>query len=138
MSKSSARPEGTGRSVSDIANSAAAVDSSRARVVGDPATSAGGRIHPSGWSPPIGTASTIREPVRIEEIQAAIRVTDGDAIAIDAQDTKREHDRLARAGFNVEPTCAVATAALGAYRERGTLDENEDVVVPLTGTGLKN
>ena len=79
----------------------------------------------------------IREPVRIDEIREAIETTDGDAVAIDAEHTEREHDRLGRAGFNVEPTCAVATAALAAYRERGSLDETDDVVVPLTGTGLK-
>ena len=79
----------------------------------------------------------IREPVRAEEIREAIGTTDGDAIAIDAEHTECEHDRLGRAGFNVEPTCAVATAALAEYRERGVLDETDDIVVPLTGTGLK-
>ncbi|PSQ02655.1 threonine synthase, partial [Halobacteriales archaeon QS_5_68_33] len=48
-----------------------------------------------------------------------------------------EHDRLARAGFHVEPTCATATAALDAFRERGTVAPDDDVVVALTGTGLK-
>ncbi|EMA36511.1 pyridoxal-phosphate dependent enzyme [Halococcus hamelinensis] len=80
----------------------------------------------------------IREPVRADEIHEAIETTDGDAIAIDAVATDREHDRLGRAGFNVEPTCAVATAALTEYRDRGVLDDEDDVVVPLTGTGLKN
>jgi len=49
----------------------------------------------------------------------------------------RELDRLHRAGFYTEPTCAVAPAALRALRERGTLAPDDDVVVPLTGSGLK-
>jgi threonine synthase len=37
----------------------------------------------------------------------------------------------------VEPTCATATAALDVYRERGVVADGDDVVVALTGTGLK-
>ena len=53
------------------------------------------------------------------------------------RETERELDRLHRAGFYVEPTCAVAPAALREYRKRGVIEESDDVVVPLTGSGLK-
>lgn len=79
----------------------------------------------------------IREPVRGDEIREAIAETGGDAIAIEKDATERELDRLHRAGFYVEPTCAVAPAALRAYRERGVLKGDDDVVAPLTGSGLK-
>jgi len=79
----------------------------------------------------------IREPVRADEIREAIEITDGDAIAIDEAATERERDRLGRAGFQVEPTSAVATAALAEYRDRGVLSDDADVVVPLTGSGMK-
>jgi threonine synthase len=79
----------------------------------------------------------IREPARGDQIRAAIRETGGDAVAVGPDATEREHDRLARAGFHVEPTCATATAALDIYRERGVVDSEDDVVVALTGTGLK-
>lgn len=79
----------------------------------------------------------IRNPVRADQIIKAIEATDGDAIAVGEQATKRELDRLHRAGFYVEPTCAVAPVALGEYRERGVLEEDADVVVPLTGSGMK-
>jgi threonine synthase len=75
----------------------------------------------------------IREPVRGDEIRQAITETEGNAIAIDADATEREHERLHRAGFPVEPTSAVVPAALREYRERGMLDKDADVVVPLTG-----
>jgi len=42
-----------------------------------------------------------------------------------------------RRGLYTEPTCAVAPAALRELRERGVLAPNDDVVVPLTGSGLK-
>jgi threonine synthase len=79
----------------------------------------------------------IRDPVRGDQILDAIRETDGTAISVGPGATQSEHDRLARAGFHVEPTCATATAALAAFRERGTVRPDEDVVVALTGTGLK-
>jgi threonine synthase len=79
----------------------------------------------------------IRDPARGDQVRAAIEATDGDAIAVGPDATERDHDRLARAGFHVEPTCATATAALDAFRDRGAVAPDDDVVVALTGTGLK-
>ncbi|PSP72182.1 threonine synthase [Halobacteriales archaeon QS_3_64_16] len=80
----------------------------------------------------------IREPARREEITEAIERTNGDALAIDEDATERALDRLHRAGFYTEPTCAVAPAALDELRERNAIDADEDVVVALTGSGLKS
>lgn len=79
----------------------------------------------------------IAEPARKAQIVEAIEATGGDAVAVTAEATDREHDRLSRAGFHVEPTCATATAALDRFRDRGTIDDKDDVVVALTGSGLK-
>lgn len=54
----------------------------------------------------------------------------------DSQNLDAEHERLARAGFHIEPTCATATVALAEFREKGALDHSGDVVA-LTGSGLK-
>jgi len=79
----------------------------------------------------------IREPVRNDDILDAIAETDGDAIALDSDPVADALDRLRRGGFYVEPTSAVAPAALAAFRERGRLDPDDEVVVALTGSGLK-
>jgi threonine synthase len=79
----------------------------------------------------------IRQPARHEQILDAIEATGGDAIALGEDAVETELDALHRRGFYTEPTCAVAPAALRAYRERGVVDEDADVVVPLTGSGLK-
>ncbi|MFP8952893.1 threonine synthase [Natrialbaceae archaeon A-arb3/5] len=90
-----------------------------------------------------GNAATIADgieietPARLPEILEAIEATDGDAIALGDDPIESALDRLHRGGFYVEPTCAVAPAALAAYRDEGVLDGDEDVVVPLTGSGLK-
>ncbi|SDF02832.1 threonine synthase [Halorubrum xinjiangense] len=79
----------------------------------------------------------IADPVRDREIREAIDATGGDALAVTEAAATRELDRLHAAGFYTEPTCAVAPAALRTLRERGEIGPDEDVVVPLTGSGLK-
>ncbi|MFW5973888.1 MAG: pyridoxal-phosphate dependent enzyme [Natrialbaceae archaeon] len=80
----------------------------------------------------------ITEPVRREAILEAIEESGGDALAVDAQATEAEYDRLHRNGFYTEPTCAVAPAALDDLRADGRIEADEDVVVALTGSGLKS
>lgn len=75
----------------------------------------------------------IQSPARRHQLEAAIEASGGGAIAVGAGETRRAVDRLGRAGFMVEPTSAVAPAALDVAREHGRLDTTSDVVVPLTG-----
>jgi threonine synthase len=79
----------------------------------------------------------IREPVRQAEIVEAIEETDGSAVAVTGDAAELVLDRLHREGFYVEPTSSVAPAALRQLRAAGVIDSHEDVVVPLTGSGLK-
>jgi threonine synthase len=79
----------------------------------------------------------IRDPVQREAILTAVDDTDGDVVALSGETVERELDALHASGFYTEPTCAVAPAALREFRERGVLDEDDDVVVALTGSGLK-
>ncbi|WP_254864016.1 threonine synthase [Halovivax gelatinilyticus] len=79
----------------------------------------------------------ISEPARGSQIVDAIEATDGTAIAVGEGPVENALDRLHRDGFYVEPTTAVAPAGLAHLRELGHLDRDEDVVVPLTGSGLK-
>jgi threonine synthase len=80
----------------------------------------------------------IEAPARRDQVTAAIEATDGDAIAIGAEEVEVALTRLHEEGFYTEPTSAVAPAALEAYREQGILQRDADVVVPLTGSGLKD
>ncbi|ADB63627.1 Pyridoxal-5'-phosphate-dependent protein beta subunit (plasmid) [Haloterrigena turkmenica DSM 5511] len=79
----------------------------------------------------------IREPTRKQQLLDAIAATNGDAIAITEDTVEAELDRLHANGFYVEPTSAIAPAALQEYREQGSLEPDADVVMPLTGHGLK-
>ncbi|UVE51604.1 threonine synthase [Haloferax larsenii] len=80
----------------------------------------------------------IENPVRVTEIHEALDETGGDAVALSADAVEDELDRLHRHGFYTEPTCAVAPAALRELRTMGEIDAEDDVVVPLTGSGLKS
>jgi threonine synthase len=90
-----------------------------------------------GTNNEIADGIQIREPVQKDRIVEAIDRTDGDAIALSEKAVAMELNRLHEAGFYTEPTCAVAPAALREYRDRGVIDGGDDVVVPLTGSGLK-
>jgi threonine synthase len=79
----------------------------------------------------------IAEPARRDQILDAIEATDGDAVAVDAEATRNTLRRLRTRGVDVEPTCATAPAALNMLRDRDAIGTDEDVVVALTGTGLK-
>ncbi len=79
----------------------------------------------------------IREPARREQITAAIDATNGDVIALGDAPVAASLETLHEAGFYCEPTSAIAPAALTEYRERGVIGPDADVVVPLTGSGLK-
>ncbi|ERG96294.1 pyridoxal-phosphate dependent enzyme [Haloquadratum walsbyi] len=80
----------------------------------------------------------ITAPVRHGQILAAIDATDGDAIALSADAIDTAVDALHTQGFYTEPTCAIAPAALGVYRDQGVITADDDVVVPLTGSGFKS
>ena len=80
----------------------------------------------------------IRDPVQMRGLLEAIDDTGGDAIALSSSAVSDELDRLHWAGFYTEPTCAVAPAALREYRDRGVVGPDEDVVVALSGSGLKS
>jgi threonine synthase len=92
----------------------------------------------SGESNDVADGIQIRDPVQKDAILDAIDATGGDAIALEERPVAAALERLHEAGFYTEPTCAVAPAALAELRERGEVGEGEDVVVPLTGSGLKS
>ena len=79
----------------------------------------------------------IRTPARFDQVVEALAATEGDAIAVEGPAVATALEELHRGGFYVEPTSAAAPAALRAYRASGKIDPDADVVVPLTGSGLK-
>lgn len=88
---------------------------------------------------PLTEGETVAEGVRIaaplrgREVLGAVRESGGGLLALSDDQTLAAQRRLARQGFYVEPTSALAVAALDPLRDRlaGV------VVVVLTGSGFK-
>ena len=96
------------------------------------------------WTPDPG-ASTIAggiasaAPPRMAQIQEALRGTGGTATAVEEADIARWRALLARReGVYAEPTSAAALAGLERLVEAGTIGGGESVLVPVTGSGLKD
>jgi threonine synthase len=85
----------------------------------------------------VADAAHVRKPVRTSDMVEAVWASGGDALALAEDPVELALDDLHRAGFYTEPTCALGPAALRQLRAEGTLDADDDVVVPLTGSGLK-
>jgi threonine synthase len=97
----------------------------------------GSSMHEEAETNEVADAVHIRNPVRESQIVDAIWSTGGDAIAMPENPVELALDELHRAGLYVEPTCALGVAAMEEFRREGILDASDDVVVPLTGSGLK-
>lgn len=75
------------------------------------------------------------DPVRVRALLDALVATGGTAVAVDDGALRAALERLARAGLLVETTAAIAVAAL---RCDGVVRPGEELVVAITGNGLKS
>ena len=96
------------------------------------------------WSPASG-ARTIAggiaaaAPARKQEILDVLRATGGIAVAVEDEEILRWQRLLAeREGIHAEPTSAAALAGLDQLVKRGAIQSSESVLVPITGSGLKD
>jgi len=76
-------------------------------------------------------------PVRGPQVREALRESQGQAIAVSEAEIGEGCRNLARLGFYVEPSGAVAAAGLRRLVESGTWDPGATAVVVLSGSGLK-
>ena len=76
-------------------------------------------------------------PPRLAEMTAAVRESNGAAIAVSEDAILEAQRQLGRTGLWCEPTSAVPIAALKQLRRDGTVHAEDTVIIPLTGHGLK-
>lgn len=89
---------------------------------------------PTGQS--IARGLAIVKPVRGKRILQALRESGGGAIVVSEEQIHQAYRNLARKGLFVEPSSAVAAAAIGAVRKE--IGDNTVILVALTGSGLKS
>ena len=86
----------------------------------------------------IATAIRIGNPVNAPKALPGIRETGGTAVAVSDEAITDAQRELAGEGVGVEPASAASIAGLQELRERGVVDNDEDVVCLTTGHLLKD
>ena len=91
------------------------------------------------FQPTIAGGVAVSDPPRLAEILEALRATDGIALSVTEAGIRECVDSLARLeGLFVEPTSAVAFAAAVQLQRDGVIRPGEAVLIPITGSGLKD
>jgi threonine synthase len=88
-------------------------------------------------SPTLAEGIALPAPVRGPEILAALRDSRGGAVTVSEPDIGQGLLTLGRLGFCVEPTSAVVVKGLERLDQAGALRPDEEVVLILSGVGLK-
>ena len=90
------------------------------------------------------TAPTIAEgicaenPMKGRQILNALKETKGSVCTVTESEIKRGLKILGKGGFFVEPTSAVVIPAVDKFNKSGIITPGENVVLVLTGSGLKS
>ncbi len=79
----------------------------------------------------------VPNPPRTEEIVGVLRKHNGKVVLVDNKDILKALKELYKLGFIVEPTSTLPYIALLKILEEKVIDKGEDVLIPLTGSGLK-
>ena len=80
---------------------------------------------------------SVGKPVRIKEIMEAIKVTEGEIVTVSDPEVIKGVEELAKMGIYVEPTSGTVIAGYCQALEKGLISTNDNIVLPLTGSGLK-
>ena len=95
-------------------------------------------VEQASMAPTAASGIAICKPVRGVQILSAIRASGGTVLAVSEVEIKETRHELARQGFYVEDTAAVAVAALTQLPHKEAVAAASDgTVVLLTGHGLK-
>ena len=88
--------------------------------------------------PTIADGIAVAKPPRLAQMLAALQESSGAAVAVPERAIASAHQTIRERGIYVEPTSAVPLAALPMLIEQGIVTQDEQVLVPLTGSGLKS
>lgn len=92
---------------------------------------------PAQYTATVAEGTAIHKPIRLDEMVAAVRDTDGGSAAVPESEIIATAKILAAKGFYAEPTSAHSVAGLMQLVEAGRIGRGEETVVILTGSGLK-
>jgi threonine synthase len=96
-----------------------------------------GEVEAAPSRPTLAEGIALPRPVRDREVLRAIRDTDGGVARVSEQEIRSGLIALGRHGVGVEPTSAVVLPALDQLRRAGTIRDDEEVVLVMSGSALK-
>ena len=85
----------------------------------------------------VADALRVQNPPRLEEMKEAVLKSKGDALVVSDKEIISALSKLLKAGALVEPSSAAALAGYYKLLEGKQIDKGSEVVVILTGSGLK-
>lgn len=88
--------------------------------------------------PTLAEGASIAEPIRGREVLAALRETKGGAVAISEEAIVAGRELAAHQGVYIEPTSALAVAAVRELLSSGAIAPDETTVAVISGHGLKS
>ena len=93
----------------------------------------------AGMQPTMAGGISVAAPARGAQVVDVIRRANGAAVAVDEEEISAMQRALARdEGIFAEPTSAAAFAGVRRLMEDGVVAPGESVLVPVTGSGLKD
>jgi threonine synthase len=95
------------------------------------------RFVPFSAKPTVADGIATPKPVRVAEVLGALRRSKGGVVPVPEDEIAPALAALGRLGLFVEPTAAVAGAALTRLLRDGTIQVGQLTVAVLTGSGLK-
>ena len=90
---------------------------------------------PEPPAPTVAEGIAIGQPMRLQEMVTAVRESHGDFITVDDASVLQAQELLGGMGIYIEPTAGAAVAGMLQCFPEG--DRGLNIVVPLTGSGLK-
>ena len=93
---------------------------------------------PSKIKKTVASGIAVANPPRLMEIAAVVEISNGSAVAVCDNSILNWQEKLANTeGIFCEPTSATVFSGLEILLEQGTILKDENVLIPITGTGLK-
>ena len=86
----------------------------------------------------IASGISVSNPPRLQEIVDVIKESNGTALSSTDDEALKWHEILAKEeGIFCEKTCAFSFSALEKLVANGVIKKDEKIVIPITGSGLK-
>ena len=96
-----------------------------------------GDMSDDSFLPTIAEGIALRSPNKGRDVVNAVKTTAGRVLCAEEEEIASAVKELAGLGFYVEPTSAAAYAGLLKLLQDGVLNETSDVIMMVSGNGLK-